>query len=196
MAESAAGTNPFADYTAKIPDGETVSFDDGIDELEAAGLEVAPGAVFCLVAGGLGERLGYSGIKLSLSTNTCTGVCYLEYYAQYILALQERARERTGNADLTLPLVIMTSGDTDAPTRTLLESNDNFGLEELHIVTQDKVPALKDGFAGLAMDDQWTVQTKPHGHGDGEIHLSCIFLRSRFSSASFVTQVRVGGPMV
>jgi UDP-sugar pyrophosphorylase len=33
---------------------------------------------------------------------------------------------------------------------------------------QDKVAALKDGNAGLALDDndRWSVQTKPHGHGD------------------------------
>jgi UTP--glucose-1-phosphate uridylyltransferase len=189
LAESAAGTNPFADYTAQIPDGETVSFnsDTSFDELEEAGLVVAQGAVFCLVAGGLGERLGFSGIKLSLSTNTCNDMCYLQFYAQYINALQERVRERTGDSSITLPLVIMTSGDTDAPTRALLQQHDNFGLAELHIVTQDKVPALKDGMAGLAMDDAWTVQTKPHGHGDGAffcppfvpecmMYVSCILL--------------------
>jgi UDP-sugar pyrophosphorylase len=176
LAESAAGTNPFADYTAQIPDGETVTFPttsdsssslSSLDELEEAGLAVASGAVFCLVAGGLGERLGFSGIKLSLSTNTCTDTCYLQFYADYINALQERVRERTGDVSRTLPLVIMTSGDTDTATRELLRQHDNFGLAELHVVTQDKVPALKDGMAGLAMEDAWTVQTKPHGHGDG-----------------------------
>ena len=64
----------------------------------------------------------------------------------------------------------MTSKDTDAATRQLLSEHDNFGLEErqITIVVQDKVPALRDIHAGLALEesDRWTVQTKPHGHGD------------------------------
>merc|ERR1719491_997751 len=64
----------------------------------------------------------------------------------------------------------MTSGDTDKPTRQLLKDNDNFGMDEdmISITMQDKVPALKDGNAALALDDgnRWSVQTKPHGHGD------------------------------
>lgn len=170
LEESAAGTNPFDEFQAFVPDGEILTYeDDGYAEIEEAGLAAASGLVFCLVAGGLGERLGYSGIKLSLETNLCSETCYLELYCQFILAVQQRARERTGKSDLELPLVIMTSGDTDAPTKALLKDKQNFGLSatQLFIVTQDKVPALKDGAAGLALgDDRWTVQTKPHGHGD------------------------------
>jgi len=33
-----------------------------------------------------------------------------------------------------IPLVIMVSGDTDELTRKFLEENNNFGLEELHVV--------------------------------------------------------------
>jgi len=43
---------------------------------------------FVLVAGGLGERLGFSGIKLALPVETLTGTPYLELYCQQILALQ------------------------------------------------------------------------------------------------------------
>jgi len=67
-------------------------------------------------------------------------------------------------------LVIMTSGDTDPLTRKMLKDNNYFGRDEdlITIVTQDKVAALKDGNAGLALEDdnRWYVQTKPHGHGD------------------------------
>ena len=41
--------------------------------------------------GGLGERLGYSGIKVALPTESATGTCYLQLYAESILALQARA---------------------------------------------------------------------------------------------------------
>lgn len=92
LKESAQGINPFADYTAVVPEGESLSYDgDGsmpFSDAEQLGLQHMAGVVFVLVAGGLGERLGYSGIKLSLSTNLCTDKCYLEIYAKYIQAMQ------------------------------------------------------------------------------------------------------------
>lgn len=55
-------------------------------------------------------------------------------------------------------------------TRQLLANENYFGFDPdlVSIVCQDKVAALKDGRAGLALDDddRWTIQTKPHGHGD------------------------------
>ena len=139
-------------------------------EAERVGMDGMPGVAFVLVAGGLGERLGYSGIKLSLGTNLCTEESYLEVYIKYITALQYLARERTGRDDIRIPLAIMTSGDTDIPTRKLLKENNNFGMDEdmISIVMQDKVAALKNKNAGLALadGDRWKIQTKPHGHGD------------------------------
>jgi UDP-sugar pyrophosphorylase len=174
LKESADGVNPFTDYDAVVPEGELLSFDgEGtmpFSEAEAKGIEGMAGSVFVLVAGGLGERLGYSGIKLSLETNLCTNASYLQFYVRYIKAMQYLARQKTGRDDIRLPLVIMTSGDTDPLTRKLLEDNNNFGMDDdmIHVVMQDKVAALKDGNAGLALDDddRWSIQTKPHGHGD------------------------------
>uniref|UniRef100_A0A7S1YBI8 UTP-monosaccharide-1-phosphate uridylyltransferase n=1 Tax=Grammatophora oceanica TaxID=210454 RepID=A0A7S1YBI8_9STRA len=180
LQESADGVNPFSDFEARVPEGEALSYEDdsttddnnnnmSLSEAEALGESVLEGVVFCLVAGGLGERLGYSGIKLELETNLCTNACFLETYIEYILALQQMVQSKD-KEDVKLPLVIMTSGDTDASTRQLLKDNDNFGMDDdqIVIVTQDKVAALKDGSAGLALkeDDRWTLQTKPHGHGD------------------------------
>lgn len=174
LKESADGVNPFSDFDASVPEGESLSFDgDGtmpFEEAEKLGKSVMGDSVFILVAGGLGERLGYSGIKLSLETNLCTNESYLETYVKYIQAMQAMARKETGNADLTIPLVIMTSGDTDPMTRQLLKEKNNYGMTDgqIKIVMQDKVAALKDGSAGLALkdNDRWTIQTKPHGHGD------------------------------
>jgi len=174
LKESADGTNPFADYEAVLSEGETLSYDGkgtmSFAEAEKLGMEGIAGTAFVLVAGGLGERLGYSGIKLSLETNLCTEECFLEVYIKYIKAVQQMARNKTGRDDIRIPLVIMTSGDTDQPTRDLLKANNYFGMDEdmLSIVMQDKVPALKNNNAALALkdDDRWTVQTKPHGHGD------------------------------
>jgi UDP-sugar pyrophosphorylase len=170
LKESAQGLNPFDEYEAVVPEGEVLSYNEAsFSQAEQAGLEACAGAVFVLVAGGLGERLGYSGIKLSLETNLCTNKSYLQIYITYIQAMQYLSRKKTGNSDIKIPLVIMTSGDTDHLTRQLLQDNDYFGMDKdlVTIVMQDKVAALKDGSAGLALDDdRWTVQTKPHGHGD------------------------------
>lgn len=176
LQESQEGVNPFDEYQALIPEGESLSYEDAasstmkFDDAEQAGLKAMKGAVFVLVAGGLGERLGYSGIKLSLETNLCSNKSYLEIYIRYIQAMQYMARQKTGDDSIRIPLVIMTSGDTDPLTRQLLEENDYFGMDRdmLSIVMQDKVAALNDGNAGLALDDddRWSIQTKPHGHGD------------------------------
>ncbi|CDJ45295.1 UDP-N-acetylglucosamine pyrophosphorylase, putative [Eimeria tenella] len=64
----------------------------------------------------------------------------------------------------------MTSGDTHAATAALLEANDFFGLdrEEVHLLQQQKVPALADMQARLATcpRDRFQLELKPHGHGD------------------------------
>ena len=123
---------------------------------------------FVLVAGGLGERLGYGGIKLGLPTELATETTYLQYYIQTILAIQ--ARHGDGKK---LPLCIMVSNDTNAGTVALLKEHNYFGMEEeqITIVQQgDGVPALNDNDATIAMDTsdphQCKIQAKPHGHGD------------------------------
>ncbi|KAL7541053.1 hypothetical protein ACHAXR_012370 [Thalassiosira sp. AJA248-18] len=177
LQESADGTNPFAEFEASVPEGESLSYENPnadahtgmtFSQAEQAGLTGIGDTVFVLVAGGLGERLGYSGIKLSLETNLCTNKSYLEVYAKYIQAMQRMAHLKTGKDHIRIPLVIMTSDDTDPLTRKLLEDNKNFGFDEgqVLIVKQDKVAALSNGNAGLSMKSKWEVETKPHGHGD------------------------------
>ena len=49
----------------QVPTGEILSFgDDNFIKFEEAGVKEAQNAAFVLVAGGLGERLGYNGIKV------------------------------------------------------------------------------------------------------------------------------------
>ena len=97
-----------------IPSGHALELGSAtFGEYEAAGVAAMRGAAFVLVAGGLGERLGFSGIKLSLPAEMLTRRTYLELYAAHLKALQHECGK-------PLPLVLMTSGDTDAPTRALL----------------------------------------------------------------------------
>ena len=42
-----------------------------------------------LVAGGLGERLGFDGIKIDITLETIQDTTYIKYFADNILAIQE-----------------------------------------------------------------------------------------------------------
>lgn len=51
--------------TLQVPTGEVLTFgDDSFVSFEDRGVKEARKAAFVLVAGGLGERLGYNGIKV------------------------------------------------------------------------------------------------------------------------------------
>jgi UDP-sugar pyrophosphorylase len=107
-------------------------------------------------------------LQLGLPVDLTTEKCYLAYYIEYILAIQERYVTKKG---FELPLCIMTSADTNSGTVKLLEQNNYFGMkkENVTIVQQgDGVPALIDNDARIALDPNnlYKVATKPHGHGD------------------------------
>eukprot|EP00811_Abedinium_folium_P004431 NODE_1407_length_2487_cov_12.153814.p1 GENE.NODE_1407_length_2487_cov_12.153814~~NODE_1407_length_2487_cov_12.153814.p1 ORF type:complete len:716 (+),score=170.39 NODE_1407_length_2487_cov_12.153814:112-2259(+) len=172
LAEASAGHNAFAGLTVTVPCGESLMGEQGLGsstfaEFEQLGMENAGRCAFCLVAGGLGERLGYPGIKIGITAEVTTGMTFMQLYASWLLAFQAHARATTGNAELELPLAIMTSGDTHAMTLQLFEENANFGLSETQVtfMKQELVPALTDVDARLHVKDGKLV-TKPHGHGD------------------------------
>ncbi|KAF2291325.1 hypothetical protein GH714_022899 [Hevea brasiliensis] len=172
LADSKAGKNPFDGFTPSVPIGENLNFgDENFIKFEEAGVREAQNAAFVLVAGGLGERLGYNGIKVALPMETTTGTCFLQHYIESILALQEASCRLTqGKYERDIPFVIMTSDDTHARTLQLLESNSYFGMKpsQVNLLKQEKVACLEDNDARLAGDPQnkYRIQTKPHGHGD------------------------------
>ncbi|KAK3230549.1 hypothetical protein Dsin_002430 [Dipteronia sinensis] len=172
LADSKAGKNPFDGFTPSVPTGEALSFGDGIFmNYEQAGIREAKNAAFVLVAGGLGERLGYNGIKVALPAETSTGTCFLQHYIECILALQDASCGLTqGECQKEIPFVIMTSDDTHSRTLELLESNFYFGMKptQVKLLKQEKVACLDDNDARLALDpkNKYRIQTKPHGHGD------------------------------
>jgi UDP-sugar pyrophosphorylase len=188
---SRKGTNPYQGFKPSVPLGQNLETQTAegraeFDRLEAKGMSEMAGTAYVLVAGGLGERLGYDGIKVELPAEITTETCYLDLYCQHILALQARARIAAGDDSITLPLAIMTSGDTDEWTRELLEANANFGMAEgqLTIVMQELVPALLDNAAHMATseDDPFLIETKPHGHGDVHLLLHQSGLASKWAA--------------
>nr|GEU63393.1 UDP-sugar pyrophosphorylase [Tanacetum cinerariifolium] len=172
LADSKAGRNPFDGFTPSVPSGEVLTFgDDNFIQYEETGVKEVQNAAFVLVAGGLGERLGYNGIKVALPMETTTGTCFLEHYIESILSLSEAScKHAEGEVRRDVPLVIMTSDDTHERMLQLLESNNYFGMKptQVKLLKQEKVACLADNDARLALDpdNKYRIQTKPHGHGD------------------------------
>ncbi|GJU45735.1 UDP-sugar pyrophosphorylase [Tanacetum coccineum] len=170
---------PFDGFTPSVPSGEVLNFgDDKFMQYEEIGVKEVRNAAFVLVAGGLGERLGYNGIKVALPTETTTGTCFLQHYIESILALSEASFKQelvsysttSSECRRDVPFVIMTSDDTHERTLQLLELNAYFGMKptQIKLLKQEKVACLADNDARLALDpnNKYKIQTKPHGHGD------------------------------
>jgi len=170
LKDSKDGVNPFEGCEAVPPECEVLNVGtEMFSQMETLGSEQMASTAFVMVAGGLGERLGWNDIKISLPSESSTGTCYMELYAQSIRAAEERASKELGES-VILPLAIMTSDDTHDKTVALLKDNGNFGLreEQVTIMKQVKVPALIDNNARMAVSssDAFALETKPHGHGD------------------------------
>ncbi len=112
-----------------------------------------------VVAGGQGTRLGFDGPKGCFVIDEAAGTSIYELHAQQVAA----ASKRYGVA---IPLLIMTSPHTDAPTRAFFAQHDNFGLadDQVRFFSQGTVPSLTiDGHALLAAPDR--LLENPDGHG-------------------------------
>lgn len=161
MQKAKLGENAYLGWTPNVPNGCALEFgSEAFLEAERVGVQVLPQVCFGLVAGGIGERLGYSGIKVALPVDTISNKCYLQVFIERILALEEIAKA-------TLPLVIMVSEGTESATKKLLVDQDYFGMkkEQISIVKQNDVACFTDSDATLAVHGN-VVETKPHGHGD------------------------------
>ena len=138
-------------YSPSVPEGEVLSaHTPEWERMEALGLQNIGNCAFGIVAGGLGERLGYNGIKLALPTEVCTECCFLEYYCKTISAFEKIAGR-------SLPLMIMTSDDTDRATRELLAEKSNFGLQKVTVLKQGKVPSISDNQVSFAPSSKCAV---------------------------------------
>ena len=78
---SRAGSNPFDKYKPEVPTGVFLKpGEEKLDHYEKEGTKELHRTGFVLIAGGLGERLGYSGIKIDLPVCTIQkDYCYLKY---------------------------------------------------------------------------------------------------------------------
>lgn len=168
LAKSQTGDNPYEGYDV-APPASSVCFTDGPEEFkhyETLGMQNIGQTAFVLVAGGLGERLGYNGIKISLPWETESGKAFLQVYIEHLLAYQTHAR--LSDEKVVIQLGIMTSGDTHDLTMKLLTDFKYFGAEpsQVTVFKQGLVPALEDNDAHFQVTEEGSLVSKPHGHGD------------------------------
>jgi UDP-sugar pyrophosphorylase len=167
LAEAKEGNNPFEGLVPEQPNKvDLTKFDESYDHYEALGVQQFSKLGVVLVAGGLGERLGYNGIKLDIPVEVLETTPYLKHYASCLKAMEARMENPR-----PVPFIIMVSQDTGPKTLKALEANDYFGLEkeQVHILQQELVPAISDNDGALALKDKYELILKPHGHGD--IHM-------------------------
>lgn len=167
LADAKAGGNPFEGFVPQQPDKvDLTAFDATYDHYEALGRKQFGKTGVVLVAGGLGERLGYNGIKLDIPVEVLETTPYLKHYAACIRAMEARME-----VPRPVPFIIMVSQDTGPKTLESLEANDYFGLQrgQVHILKQELVPAIADNDGALALERKYELILKPHGHGD--IHM-------------------------
>ena len=125
LAESKVGANPFEGLTPEKPETiDLTEFTADFKTYEAIGATHFDKVGIVLVAGGLGERLGYNGIKLDIAVEVLESTTYLKHYADNLLAMQARSASKR-----PVPFVIMVSQDTGPKTIQSLEENNYFGLE-------------------------------------------------------------------
>lgn len=129
---------------------------------EQIGLSHLQKSAFVLVAGGLGERLGYPGIKIDIPFEMICQTTYLKYTIDYIKAVETRS-----SAKAHIPLIIMTSDDTHNHTVETLAQHHYYGLsrDQVTLLKQNPVPAVKDRYGHFAMEKPYRVIFKPGGHG-------------------------------
>ncbi len=167
LAEAKAGANPFEGFVPEQPNKvDLTQFNETYDHYDAIGATQFEKVGVVLVAGGLGERLGYNGIKLDIPVEVLETTPYIKHYASCLKAMQARMQNPR-----PVPFIIMVSQDTGPKTIETLETNNYFGLqkEQVHILQQELVPAIADNDGALALKEKYELILKPHGHGD--IHM-------------------------
>ena len=89
LIDSKNNVNPFEHFKPQTPEGVFLKpFTPEMDKFESKGYEELAKLGIVLIAGGLGERLGYSGIKIALPVCTMEAkegelYSYLKFYTQF-----------------------------------------------------------------------------------------------------------------
>jgi UTP--glucose-1-phosphate uridylyltransferase len=166
-----AAVQAFADAYERLQEGETGVLPEAeiepVDELPDAdelpgGDETAGGAldhaVVIKLNGGLGTSMGMTGPKSLVEVKD--GLTFLDIIVRQVLGLRERTGAR-------LPLVLMNSFSTRAPSIEAIERHDGIRADVPLDFVQNKVPKLlADGLEPAEWPDDPDLEWAPPGHGD------------------------------
>ncbi len=113
-----------------------------------------------LVAGGQGSRLGALQPKGMFPAGAISGASLYQIHAEKVLALSRRYAH-------AIPLLVMTSPATDAPTRDFFVAHRNFGLAQQQVTffQQGTMPAVCPHKGTLLLEDRGKLFLSPNGHG-------------------------------
>lgn len=113
-----------------------------------------------LVAGGQGTRLGFDQPKGMFPIGPISGRTLFEMHCDRLLAVMQKY-------GVEIPMYIMTSPATDAPTREYFSENDSCGIPKhlLHIFCQGTMPAVDDASGKVLLASKSEIAISPDGHG-------------------------------
>lgn len=113
-----------------------------------------------MVAGGQGTRLGFDQPKGMFPIGPISGRTLFEMHCDRLLAVMKKY-------DVEIPLYIMTSPATDAPTREYFADNDSCGIPKhlLHVFCQGTMPAVDDASGKVLLASKSEIAISPDGHG-------------------------------
>lgn len=145
-----------------------------------------------IVAGGQGSRLGFEGPKGTFPLSPVKGKTLFQLLTEQVMAISRRY-------SVTIPLLIMTSGDNHNETITFFRRNKFFGLDPraVHFFSQGVLPTLSlDG--KLILKDKVQLYTSPNGHGGSLKALSDSGLLSRLIESGYeeLFYCQVDNPLV
>ena len=149
-----------------------LKWDNHYQYYENKGKQLANEVAFILVAGGLGERLGYKGAKVEMPFNTYLNKSFLEHYCQMILTFESLNKKTQTSKQSFTPLIVMTSIYTHQKISLLLEKNHYYGLKknQIWLIEQALIPAIANLKGEIALKkNKHEVLMKPYGHGN--IHI-------------------------
>jgi UDP-N-acetylglucosamine/UDP-N-acetylgalactosamine diphosphorylase len=145
-----------------------------------------------VVAGGQGSRLGFDGPKGTFPLSPVKGKTLFQLFAEQVRCLSLRF-------GVTIPFLIMTSGDNHEDTVRFFQRNRHFGLapDSVHFFPQGVLPAVSpDG--RLILRDNVHFYTSPNGHGGSLKALSDSGLLARLIAAGYeeLFYCQVDNPLV
>jgi len=145
-----------------------------------------------VVAGGQGSRLGFEGPKGTFPLSPVKEKTLFQLFAEQVRCLSARF-------GVTIPFLIMTSGDNHVDTVRFFQRNRYFGLtpDSVYFFSQGVLPAVSpDG--RLILRDKVHFYTSPNGHGGSLKALSDSGLLARLMAAGYeeLFYCQVDNPLV